>query len=382
MSDGAAAAEGFALEALIGAGVKALRCDSGSDGTTAAPRHLGEQEIRSHFSDASLNGVDHWILYEGQHIFAQTKWKETVSQPEVAQFLGCVDRLMARIPESERSAVYLLWVCKHMPTKHSLSILAERAVDVVCCSVSIEMLARNAIGWVAETYGLDPIPGLQTVPIKRALRTAAVASALGVTVPAAAPAAASRAAVVGAAWDETTAGVAARAEMMDVLRVLHDCVTRKLLKAASSCPTVDVRMILEANFPLTLDGWTDGRYSRVNFNALLRTVKVVCCPTRSKKTHSSLLFFYCKVRYLSTELGRLAQEYMAKRGLMLGEKSSWARRLPTLVCTPEPMTHTEYLGLVTHCEDYCLNVVLDGVGGGRGAAAPLDSLFHANYCVL
>ncbi len=367
----AAAAEGFALEALIATGVKAL----------CGPQHRSEQEIRTHFGDPSLNGIDHWILYEGQHIFAQTKWKEAVSQPEVAQFLGCVDRVLARIPEEERSTIYLLWVSKHTPSRHALSVLSERSVDVVSCSVSIEMLARNAIGWVAETYGLDPIPGLQTIAVKRASRVVAVGSRLpcagGAAVAAAAP-------VRPPSWDETAAGATARVEMTDMLRVLHDCVGRKLLRAASACHLAggDMRMVLEANFPLTVDGWTDGRYSRVNFNALLRTVKVVCCPTRSKKTHSSCLFFYCKLRYLSTELARLAQEYMAKRGIMVGEKSTWGRQLPTLTCTPEPMTETEYRGLVVHCEDYSLNVVLAGSEGLLARGRHLDDLFYANYCVF
>ena len=333
---------GLELEELIGTGVGKL------EGPEGLVKHLNEQAIRAHFGDASLNGVDHWISYSGAHILAQTKWKECgATQPEVAQFLACVERIVSRLPAGERSVVYLLWICKTEPTRHARALLAERGVEIVCCSVSAEMLARNAIGWVAETWGLDPAPALQTVPIRRATRDPASSGGGG-------SAAAVTERLVGRVeYDETPAGVAARTEMLDFLQLIHDSVVRPLLLAASGCPVMDLRLVLEANLPLDgVGAWTDGRYSRVNYNALLRTVKVVCCPTRSKHMPLAALRFYCRVRELSVEMGRLAQEYMARRGAMVGERSGWARRLPVLTCVPEPMTETEWRGLVVLCADY------------------------------
>lgn len=334
---------GLELEELIGTGVGALE----------DVKHLNEQAIRVHFGDASLNGVDHWISYSGAHILAQTKWKESgATQPEVAQYLACVERIVSRLPEAERGSVYLLWICKVEPSRHARALLTERGVEIVCCSVSAEMLARNVIGWVAETWGLDPAPALQTVPIRRATRVAAAPCLVG--------GGSAIVAVARAAYDETPAGVVARTEMLDFLQLIHNSVTRPLLLAASGCPVMDLRLVLEANLPLDgVGAWTDGRYSRVNYNALLRTVKVVCCPTRSKHMPLAALRFYCRVRELSVEMGRLAQEYMARRGAMVGERSGWARRLPALTCVPEPMTETEWRGLVVLCEDY-RPIVLEG----------------------
>lgn len=335
---------GLELEELIGTGV----------GKLEGVKHLNEHAIRTHFADPSLNGVDHWISYSGAHILAQTKWKESgASQPEVAQFLACVERIVSRLPEEERSAVYLLWICKTEPSRHARALLAERGAEIVCCGVSVEMLARNAIGWVAETWGLDPVPALQTVPIRHHARTAAVPCLVG---------GGSVVATVATArtYDETPEGATARTEMLDFLQLIHDSVVRPLLLAAEGCPVMDLRLVLEANLPLEgVGAWTDGRYSRVNYNALLRTVKVVCCPTRSKHMPLAALRFYCRVRELSVEMGRLAQEYMARRGAMVGERSGWARRLPTLTCVPEPITETEWRGLVMLCVDH-MPIVLEG----------------------
>lgn len=353
---------GLELEGLIGTGVGALE----------GVRHLNEQAIRAHFGDASLNGVDHWISYNGEHILAQTKWKECgATQPEVAQFLACVERIVSRLPATERGSVYLVWICKTEPTRHARTLLSERGVEIVCCAVSVEMLARNVIGWVAETWGLDPVPALQTVPIRRATRVPAGGGG---------SAAVTERLVGRVEYDETAAGVAARSEMLDFLQLIHDSVVRPLLLAASGCPVMDLRLVLEANLPLDgVGSWTDGRYSRVNYNALLRTVKVVCCPTRSKHVHSSAFRFYCRARFLSTELGRLAQEYMARRGLLQGERSGWARRLPVLTCVPEPMTETEYRGLIVWCVDYTPYIVLREHGGGREMEAHLMEQFRVFY---
>jgi len=340
---------GMELEGLIGISVGRLVDAAGRNVS-----HKNEQEIRSHFGDPSLNGVDHWISLDGEHILAQTKWKETTSQPEVAQFLACADRIVARLlAAGERGHVYLLWISKTEPTRHARAILAERSAEIVCCGISLEMLVRNVIGWVCETWGLDPTPAFCLVPLRRVTRVAATAS-LSVV-----PRVEER--LVGRVeWDETAAGLAAKEEMLGFLQLIHESVAVPLLTAAATCPIGDIGLVLQANFPLSRDAWLTGSYTRINYNALLRTVKVLCCPTRSKRVPTAVLEFYCRVRGLSSELSRLAHEYMARRGVMVGEKSGWARRLPVLTCVPEPMTDTEYRGLAVLCSDYVPVVLLEG----------------------
>lgn len=341
---------GMELEGLIGRCVGKLL---DADGRTVT--HKNEQEIRSYFGDASLNGVDHWISLSGEHILAQTKWKETTTQPEVAQFLSCADRIISRLPEMERGHVFLLWISKSEPTRHARAILAERGVDVVCCSISLEMLVRNVIGWVCETWGLDPTPAFQTVPLRRMARVGIAESKIPIAV-------VTERLVGRIEWDETATGLVAKEDLLGILQLIQDAVTTPLLLAASACPIGDIGLVVQANFPLSRDAWLSGSYSRINYNALLRTIKVLCCPTRTKRVATAVLEFYNRVRGLSSDLARLANEYMARRAVMVGEKSAWARRLPVLTCVPEPMTDTEYSGLVVLCSDYVPVVLLDGHG--------------------
>lgn len=334
---------GMELEGLIGASVGKLL---DVDGRIVS--HKNEQEIRTYFCDTSLNGVDHWISLSGEHILAQTKWKETTSQPEVAQFLSCADRIITRLPEGERGHVFLLWISKTEPTRHARAILMERGADIICCGISLEMLVRNVVGWVCETWGLDPTPAFQTIPIRRVIRGAVSTSIRSDRL------------VGRIEWDETATGIIAKDALLSILQLIQDSVTTPLLVAVSTCPIEDIGLIIQANFPISRDVWLSGSYSRINFNALLRTLKVLCYPTRTKRVLTAVFEFYCRVRELSSLLSRLAHEYMARRGVMAGEKSAWARRLPVLTCLPEPMTDTEYRGLAVLCSDYVPVVLLDG----------------------
>jgi hypothetical protein len=373
---------GFALEALIGEGIKALT------GLT----HKNEQEIRSLFNDASMNGVDHWISYSdlsgmSQHVLAQTKWRETSSQPEVSQFLSCVDRICARLPSDEQRSVYLVWICKHSPSRHALRLLEERRVSIVCCDVSPEMLARNAVGWVAETFGLDPTPGLLRIPIRRARRVVAdlPSSVPAVRCSASASASAAAAAATATAallYDETEAGRAARAALEGLLVRIQGDITRRLFAALRGAS--DLLILLESVFPTNLDVWGSCRFTKVNFNAFLRSLKPLCVPTRSRRgVTSSQYFIYVKMRALSIDLSRYANEYNTKRSTMVVERSLWARRLPTLVCSPEHMAESEYLSTIVFCDDYTLHVEREGCGSSTSMTTrtPFDTMFSTLYRV-
>lgn len=353
---------GIALENIIAGGICAL----------PEVIHKSEQEIRSHFGDQSMNGVDHWITYRGEHIFAQTKWRDTITQPEISQFLSCADRIQSRLPEAEQGSVILLWISKHEPTKFAKTLLAERKVDIVCCSISCEALARNVILWVAETFGIDPIPGLLTVPIRKCVRECKAATAIapsGVPVP-----------IPRLEYDETEGGHTARRHMIEIITGIHNDIYRRLQNALSSVFGIDVRSIVEMHFPCTVDAWSNGTFTKINFNALLRTIKPICCPTKTKKFLSHNFFFYCKMRYISTELAKHVNTYTAQRTQMCTEKSAWGRRLPVLICNPEPMTDAEYRNLIVNCSDYMINIIMDGKVEKR-PSSHMDNMFFSNYYI-
>jgi hypothetical protein len=108
---------------------------------------LRENDIKKYFNDTSLNGIDHWIQVNNQHFFIQDKWKESLNQQEVSQFLNCVSRIQLRL---EDSSVFLLWVSKRVPTPNCLKMLRERKVHLVISDESLDVLAKNVIMKIFE----------------------------------------------------------------------------------------------------------------------------------------------------------------------------------------------------------------------------------------
>ena len=114
---------------------------------------LRENEIRNHFQDSSLHGVDHWIWVGKHHVLIQDKWKETTSQPEVAQFLQCAKRILDKIPRSED--FLLIWASKTEPTANSRKILEEENVSIIVSDTSLEDLANKVMYKVYKYFGID-----------------------------------------------------------------------------------------------------------------------------------------------------------------------------------------------------------------------------------
>jgi hypothetical protein len=322
-------AQGIRLEELIHTGIQAISTEI---------RILREQEIRTEYADQSINGIDHWIQYGTIHIFAQTKWRDTTTQPEVSQFLSCVDRIQARIPAD--SQVVLLWIGKVEPTKHSMSLLAERNVEVVCSSVSVESLARNVVCWVGEIFGLDPGAGLCSIPIvRRAVRTTQTSTYI--------------APPKILTYDETEEGKAARSGMESYIQEkMLNVIWRKIQNYVLNAPVLNVYTVFETTYPSKLEDWSNGKFRKINFNGILKTFKGMTYPTKQKPTNSYSLFAYCRLRFISTELAALSLEYGQKRDAMISAKSAWAKNLPTITCKAEPMTDEEYRGAVVLCNDY------------------------------
>ena len=110
--------EGFRLEEIIYNASLQIPCITKS---------LRENDIRSHFNDASLNGVDHWIQHNNKHVFIQDKWKENIGQQEISQFLQCVDRIKNRL-NNQSNIYYLIWATKVIPTSYANKSLKEENV--------------------------------------------------------------------------------------------------------------------------------------------------------------------------------------------------------------------------------------------------------------
>ena len=107
-----------------------------------------ENDIKKYFNDNSLNGIDHWIQIGRTHIFIQDKWKQSLNQREVSQFLNCVSRIQLRL--AERSNIQLFWVSKCAPTPNSFKMLVERDTHIIIKDTSTEDLAKLTIEKILE----------------------------------------------------------------------------------------------------------------------------------------------------------------------------------------------------------------------------------------
>ena len=123
-------------------------------------KSLREYDIRTHFGDASLNGVDHMISIGTTHCLIQDKWKETIDQQEVSQFILCAQRIKNRIPNDK---VFLIWASKKAPTANSKAILDEANVQIVTCGIDLNSLALCVILQVCNFFGKDSTRALQSI---------------------------------------------------------------------------------------------------------------------------------------------------------------------------------------------------------------------------
>jgi hypothetical protein len=148
-------AKGFLFEEVMGQMLGALKQSFESEGFAVTIR--SEQEIRDHFLEQSLNGVDHMIeLKRGEeHIlgFFQEKWKLVTNQREASQFLDCCARIKGRMGPIN-ATVFRLWITRTMPTENGAKTLEEGAAYVVQCSTSMSMLAMNAGLYFCDLLGM------------------------------------------------------------------------------------------------------------------------------------------------------------------------------------------------------------------------------------
>jgi hypothetical protein len=337
---------------------------------------MREQDIRAKFNDQSINGVDHWICKESIHVLIQDKWKDSsTTQQEVSQFLSCVERIQARCDQT--ATFYLIWAGKTQPTSHSMKALTERNVTIITCSYSLEALARIVVEDVCGIFGYDPYEFSKYVPYVKRNLVSTTPSRREVHVQPPQPVQAPQQTV---AYDDTEQGKASRVRIEALISQIQNNSIRKIQNTQSNSTISDVWQLFTAAFPNDISKWTDGSFKKIDYNAFMRTIKGVSYPTKQKHFRSNCFFFYIKLRNISIELAGFASQYNTLREQMLAEKSVWARKLPQIKCTAEPMTDTEYRAQVVHCEDYWMNTY--GPGGTIvKKPSGLEYQFYQQYMV-
>jgi len=358
--------DGFALEEII---YKATLLIPG------LTHSMRENDIRVHFGDQSLNGVDHWIQLGNNHVLIQDKWKETMTQQEVSQFLQCADRIQTRLPSDD--IVYLIWASKKEPTANSLKSLQEKKAIVISCSLSIEALARNVVLQANQCFDTDSTSSLQAIPKVVAQPMVRVRGGTITPPPAA----------IDIQFDESDEGKRMIDEMKSVIKNIHENVIRKLENAKNTDGIADIYTLMTQYFPVTIADWYSGKFTKIDYNAFLKAVKNLCWPTRNKHLQSRHLFYYVKVRKISSDFANFVNDYEMKRRALLGKKSVWAKGTPTLRCNAEPISEPEFKGAVLFCEDGTYNMAVNNYKTGainyiRTVNEAINNAFHTHQCTV
>jgi hypothetical protein len=149
-----ASEKGFAFERRIGYVLEQIK-ENLEPGWTFLIK--GEQEIREHFKEPSLNGVDHMIQVQTptgeQHVFLlQEKWKLITNQREVSQFLDCCARILARMPQYG-GTIHRMWISRTVPSANGEKSLQEGQCILVQTCTSQTMLAINTALIFCEVLG-------------------------------------------------------------------------------------------------------------------------------------------------------------------------------------------------------------------------------------
>ena len=299
---------------------------------------LKEQDIRNNFNDQSFNGVDHWIKYKDNHILIQDKWKETITQPEIAQFLTCVERIQAR--NSKTDNYYLIWVAKKEPTSNALKSLNERNVEIITCSTSISSLARIVVMDICETFDINPVISLMNIPSCKNLKTTnQVSQREHIT-------------IQTVTYDDSDEGKQKKNELLSIIQQIQNGPIKKAINTLTRCPSSQANELAMMVIPKTVDEWHQSKPNKFNYSKLLSDLKKICWPTKSKKVYYGTLNSYIKLHFISKELTELVQKYMNLRHQMISDKSLWAKGTLDIKCDYEPITEGSYTSVCKFTDGY------------------------------
>jgi hypothetical protein len=299
---------------------------------------MKEQDIRNYFNDQSFNGVDHWIKYNDNHILIQDKWKETITQPEISQFLTCVERIQARNSKSDN--YYLIWASKKEPTSNASKSLIERNVNIITCSTSISALARIVVIDICETFDINSINSLITIPsLKKLNNTTSITERVHVE-------------TQTLTYDETDEGKQKKNELLAIIQQIQNGPFRKIINSLNMCPVPQARELAMLVIPKTMEEWQQSKPNKFNYSKLLSDLKKICWPTKTKKVYYGTLNSYIKLHFISKELTELSQKYMNIRHQLLTNKSVWAKGTLEIKSEFEPLTQEDYSGVCKLTDGY------------------------------
>lgn len=283
-----------------------------------------ENDIKEEFKDTSLNGVDHWIKKGNVHVFIQDKWKETNTQPEIAQYLTCVERLkrLLTLPEM----IHLVWVSKTPPTAFGIKLLEEKGVLVIVNSKSIQSLAREVYWRVGDLLEDTLYNSAEYVePVVRALQKEKKVS-----------------------YDETEEGAALFGQLTALQTEIHGWF-QKVIMVINNCGG-EVRMATIHLFPSSIEKW--GEMKKIDYNAFLRQAKKLCVATKTNRVMSHYMEYYAKMRALSVSLSQPITKYTLLRDKLKDNKSLKVKQMSELKCQPEPMSQSEFTAGIKNANGY------------------------------
>lgn len=301
---------------------------------------LREQDIRNYFGDQSFNGVDHWIKYKNNHILIQDKWKENMAQPEISQYLSCVDRIQSR--NSQTDNYYLLWVSKKEPTSNSLKCLSERNVNLIICSSSIYSLASLVVLDVCNLLNVDPTESLKKIPSNILLSTICVKNSNQLLLHT----------KQKVNYEDTDEFKNKKEEILSLINHIHNGLYSKINRIVCSCPNIIPRELYNTEFPKTMDDWQKSKANKLDYNKFLNSLKKICIPSKNKKVYYATYNTYIKLCSISKDLSELTQTYNNLRNELIIKKSTWAKGLLDIKCSYTPYTQEEYKINCIYCDGY------------------------------
>jgi hypothetical protein len=293
---------------------------------------LKEKDIRTYFNDHSFNGVDHWIKYNDIHILIQDKWKDTVSQPEIAQFLNCVERIQAR--NAKTDTYYLVWASKKEPTIHGLKTLHEKNVNIIYCSTSITSLARIVVLYICDTLNVDPVPSLLSIPSSKLMATSNIST---------------REVIKLETYDDSAEGHVNKNNLIKIMQKIQNGPFIKITRWSIGQLSHD---ITSSMLPKSVDEWQQVKASTFNYSQLLKKIRKYSWPSKKNKISYLTLNNFIKLHYISKELSEMTKEYTNLRNELIIKKSTWAKGTLDLKCIYEPISSEEYSYAIKFTSDY------------------------------
>jgi hypothetical protein len=286
-----------------------------------------ENDIKDEFKDSSLNGIDHWIKKDNINILIQDKWKDSITQPEIAQFLTCAERLKSLIISSESllPSFYLIWVSKIQPTSFGLKLLEEKNVITIINSKSIQSLSREVYWRIGDL--LDDIFDNKQSNVSTTL------------IPE------KRKKII---YDDTDEGISIYNELVTIQYEIHTYF-QKIIMIINSCGG-DLGISTINLFPDSLDKWKN--FKKIDYNEFLRIAKKICVATKQKRVMSHFMEYYTKARALSVNLSQSVIKYTHLYHKLSINKSLKIKSFPLLKCTPEPMSQSEFTASIKNTNGY------------------------------